>query len=130
RHVGDQALQAQGAKIGYRNLGQRLIGHGECEIALPREHPLDLVLVLAQADRRLPGRALLAIGERLAAYLLHCPFQYLGHQRAAIKLLQVRKWLRPRAEAPELNGVLDLAETLIEARAQLLLVDNDLELAL
>src|SRR5581483_4604754 len=128
--IGHEALELERAEIGQRYLGQRLVGHGEGEIALPCEHALDLVLVLGEVDARLMRGALLALLQRFAARFLHGLLQHLGHHRAAVELLQVRHGHLALAEALELHLVLELVEARGEPLVQLALPDDDLELTL
>ena len=125
--VGDEALELQTLEVGELDGRQHFEGHRIGKIGLPGEHPLDLGLVLGQADARLHGRALLAIGERLVARLAHGVLQHLDHQRAAVHLLQMRNRHLPLAEALELHAVLDLVEAIGEALAELSGGDDHLQ---
>src|SRR6478735_2373532 len=77
--------------------------------------------------KKMYGRALVAVRDRLRARLLDGLLQHLRHQRAAIHLLQVRDRHLALAEALELDAVLDLVETLREAPAKLIRANHDLE---
>ena len=90
----------------------------------PDEHALDLVLVLGQVDVGLVRGALVALLDGLAARLLDGLLQHLGHQRAAVQLLEVRDRHLALAEALELDLVLDLVEARGEALAELALGDR------
>ena len=109
-NVGDFPLELQGGEIGHRDAGKNLELHGEGEIALPREHLLDLFLVLGEIDVGLVRRPLVAILHGLAARLLHRLLHDLGHHRTAIQLLDVRNRHLALAEALELDLVLDLVD--------------------
>ena len=127
-HGCDEPRELDLGEVHHLDLGQHLKGKRVSEIAGAGENLVDFRLVLWQRDLRLEGRALLPLGQGLAARLGDRLLNDLGHHRAAIDFAQMLLRHVTRPEALDARLALQLIEARGQPPLQLVGTDHDLQL--
>ncbi len=127
-HLGDRLLERELAEIHQLEFREHLEGERIGEVARAGEDLVDLRLVLGQPDRRLKGRPLLPLRQRLAARVGNGLLHHLGHHRAAIDFAQMLLRHVTGPEALDAGPALELVEPRREAPLKLVSADHHLQL--
>src|SRR5262249_26532258 len=128
--LGDQALELDTLEVGKLDLGQDLERQRIGEIRLAADDLLDLGRLVGDRDLRLHGGLEAVVAHDLGVELADDGLDRLGHHRLAVDFLQVPDRNLARAEAAQLDLVLDLAQPLGDARFEVGGRHLDLEFAL
>ena len=128
--LGDRLLQRETLEVGELDLRHHLDRDGVGEVGLAGEQFLDLVLFRRHRHLRLGRKAEAALGEDLRVGVADGLVDGLGHDRAAIELLQMGDRHLARTEAVETDLVLHVDQLGVRLGIEIGCRHVDLELVL
>ena len=128
--LGNRLLDLKTLEIGELDRRHHLDRNRVGEIRLSRENLLDLFLLRRHRDLRFGRKAEAALGEDLRIGITDGLVDGLGHDGAAIDLLQMAHRHLARAEAVEPNLVLEVDETRVRLGIEIRCRNIDLEFVL
>src|SRR5262249_44595922 len=128
--LGREPLERDLLEVGERDRRHHLERHRIGEIGLAVDDLLDLALALRHGDLRVHGELEAVVGDDLGVGLAHQLVDRLGHDAAAIDLLEVGDRNLAGPEAAQLDAVLELRQAVIEPGIELGRRHDHLEFAL